>query len=203
MTQPTPVDPATPPAAPVAPVVPQQPTAPVPPWERDGTPFDPARAWALIQNKDNDAAQLKARVAVLEPLEAAAKAAEEANKTELQRAQEAATAAQKDAQEARLALLRRDVANRDGKVLPAGLADRLRGNTKEELEADADALLATFPQAPAAPPGTTPVAALRPTTLPQAPALSVDDQIAAATKDGNWRLVLQLQNQKLATAAGQ
>ena len=44
--------------------------------------------------------------------------------------------------------LRRDVAAR--KNLPAGLVDRLRGETQEEIEADADLLIANLPK-PAAP----------------------------------------------------
>lgn len=166
-----------------------------PPWERDSTPFDQARAWSLIQNKDNDITQLKAQNAELRKYEEQVKAAEEAAKTELQRAQDAAAKFELDAKEARLALLRNEVANREGKVLPAGLADRLRGSTKEELEADADALLASLPQ-PAAPVPTgaphTPVEALRPGALPAPPAQGFDDQIAAATAAGDWQLAIAL-----------
>ena len=50
--------------------------------------------------------------------------------------------------ELELAALRRDVATKTG--LPAPLIDRLRGATAEELEADANALLAALPK-PAAP----------------------------------------------------
>jgi hypothetical protein len=47
-----------------------------------------------------------------------------------------------------LAGLRRDVAAR--RNLPAGLVDRLRGETEQEIDADAEALLAALPK-PAAP----------------------------------------------------
>lgn len=67
--------------------------------------------------------------------------AEAANKTELQRAQEAAAAAEKRATDAEGALLRAKVANRAGKVLPPSLAARLVGNNEAELEADADRML--------------------------------------------------------------
>lgn len=202
MTQPVqPAEPTT--VQPVQPVQPQQPPAQpanpaVPPWERDGTPFDAARAWQLIQNKDADNERLKTRVGALEPLEVAAKAAEEANKTELQKAQDALAASQREAQDARLALLRRDVASREGKVLPAVLVDVLKGSTKEELEAHADALLAGLPQAPAAQSGTgtTPVAALRPGALPTPPPTSIDDQINAATAAGDWQTVIALKQAK-------
>lgn len=67
--------------------------------------------------------------------------AEQANKTELQRAQEAAAAAEKRATDAEGALLRAKVANRAGKVLPPSLAARLVGSNEAELEADADRML--------------------------------------------------------------
>jgi hypothetical protein len=44
------------------------------------------------------------------------------------------------------AALRSRIASERG--LPVSLTDRLRGNTAEELEADADALLALFPTVP-------------------------------------------------------
>lgn len=194
MTQPTPVDPAQPTPQPQ-----QQPPGQVPPWERDGATFDPQRAWTLIQNKDNDIAVLKAKNAELAAYEAQVKATEEANKTELQRAQDALAASQKAEQDARLALLRRDVAGREGKQLPAVLVDVLRGNTKEELEAHADALLAGLPQAPAPPVGasTTPVSALRPGALPQPPAASLAEQIATAEAAKDWSTARLLKAQQL------
>lgn len=67
--------------------------------------------------------------------------AEAANKTELQRAQEAAAAAEKRAADAEGSLLRAKVANRAGKVLPPSLAARLVGANEAELEADADRML--------------------------------------------------------------
>jgi hypothetical protein len=64
----------------------------------------------------------------------------EAQKTELQRSQERAEAAEKRAAEVERELVRSQVAVT--KKLPAELAARLRGDTPEELAADADALLA-------------------------------------------------------------
>lgn len=46
--------------------------------------------------------------------------------------------------------------------------------------------------------GRTPVEALRPGALPNVPPPSLDEQIAAAQKAGNYRQVISLQNQKLA-----
>ena len=68
--------------------------------------------------------------------------AEQASKTELQRAQEAAQAAEKRAQEAEAKVTRAEVA--EAKGVPASV---LRGTTKEELEAHADEVLAALKEA--------------------------------------------------------
>lgn len=194
--QPTqPVQPITQPPAAPAPAAPA-----VPPWGTSDQ-FDAEKAWALIQNLRGDVAQQKARVAELSPYETKVKELEDAAKTELQRAQEAAAAAQRQAEDARLALLKHQVANRDGKVLPPELANRLVGSTQAELEADADKLLASLPQppaAPTAPAGTTPVAALRPTTMPNPPAPDLNTLIAEARTKGDYKTVIALENSKLA-----
>lgn len=65
---------------------------------------------------------------------------EDRDKTETQKATERATQAEKDAAEARAAYLRLKVGSAKG--LPVGLAERLRGDTEEEMAADADSLLA-------------------------------------------------------------
>jgi hypothetical protein len=65
----------------------------------------------------------------------------ESLKAELEQERQARKAAE-------LAGLRRDVAAR--RNLPAGLVDRLRGETEQEIDADAEALLAALPK-PAAP----------------------------------------------------
>jgi hypothetical protein len=61
----------------------------------------------------------------------------ESLKAELEQERQARKAAE-------LAGLRRDVAAR--RNLPAGLVDRLRGETEQEIEADAEALLAALPK---------------------------------------------------------
>lgn len=65
---------------------------------------------------------------------------EDANKSEQQKLEERATAAERKAAENESALLRMRVAV--AKQLPAELVDRLRGSNEQELAADADALLA-------------------------------------------------------------
>lgn len=64
---------------------------------------------------------------------------EDRDKTEAQKLAERATAAEQEAAQARTKLLRFEVAS--SKKLPASWANRLQGSTKEELEADAEALL--------------------------------------------------------------
>jgi hypothetical protein len=75
---------------------------------------------------------------------------EDANKSEIERATEAATAAEKRAADAELEVLRLEVG--DDKGLTAKQAKRLVGSTREELEQDADEILETFgsrsPKAP-------------------------------------------------------
>lgn len=75
--------------------------------------------------------------------EARLKEFEDKDKTELQRLEERAAAAEKAAAERESALLRYRVGAAKG--LPADLVERLRGDTEEELLADADALLALIP----------------------------------------------------------
>lgn len=65
---------------------------------------------------------------------------EEANLSEVEKAKQAATAAEARLREYEMTTLRQAVAI--DKRLPAELVDRLRGDTREDLERDADALLA-------------------------------------------------------------
>lgn len=203
MTQPNPVPqvgPDTGNPTPPAPTTPPTPAVPAaPPWGEDAN-FDASRAWSRIQNMQADNEKLKARNAELAGFEQRVREMEDAQKTELQRAQEAAAAAQKTAAEAQLALLRHRVANRPDRQLPAVLVDVLRGSTEEELIAHADQLLAgiTPTAPPTAPVGTTPVSALRPTTLPNPPAPDINAQIAEARAKGDLMTVIALENSKLA-----
>lgn len=73
----------------------------------------------------------------------------DADKSELQKAAEAREAAEKRAVDAESRALRLEVAQEKG--LTAAQAKRLQGSTREELETDAEELLAAFPAQPAAP----------------------------------------------------
>jgi hypothetical protein len=68
---------------------------------------------------------------------------EDRDKTEAQKLAERVAAAEAERDALRLTSLRQKVALEKG--LPATLADRLKGNTEEELAADADELLALVP----------------------------------------------------------
>lgn len=149
--------------------------------------FDATRALEKIRKANAEAKSLRDR----------AKAAEEAKNAaedKVKAAQEAAARIP----ELESRLLRAEVALELG--IPASLAKRLVGGTREELLADAEELMATV--APkAGPKQVRPVESLQPGSG-KAAEPDVDAQIAAASKAGNWRLALSLQNQKLASVAG-
>ena len=106
----------------------------------EAEPFDADRAMEKIRKTNSENAGLRKRLKELEQYEAAAKAADEAKKSEAQRFAEQLADANRRAEEAELGRLRERVARRA--QLPDELADRLRGTTEEELTADAKALAA-------------------------------------------------------------
>ena len=65
---------------------------------------------------------------------------EASQKSETQKAQEAAEQARKELEQVQLDLMRAKIAN--AKKLPPAIAERLRGATEDDMLADADALLA-------------------------------------------------------------
>lgn len=93
-------------------------------------------------------AKQRAAEAKLAELEAARKASEEATLTEQKRWQELAEKREAELKQERTTRLRLQIAAAKG--LSPALAERLRGDTESELNADADALLALIP-APTAP----------------------------------------------------
>lgn len=111
---------------------------------------------------------------------------EDSKKSAEQKAADALAAAQSSATEAAAKALRYEVAAEKG--LDLALAARLTGSTKEELEADADALMTLIPKAPEAAPPAPPNGPTVPGQQPggaQTPALvtrSDLDALAAAGK---------------------
>lgn len=122
----------------------------LPQWARDA-----------ITKGNNEAAKYRTKVKELEPLATKAKELEDAGKTEVQKATDAAAAEKRRADDAEARALRLEVAMDKG--LPAKLAGRLVGASKEELEADAADLLATLGGKPGGtpPPGGKPQVDLR------------------------------------------
>jgi hypothetical protein len=105
--------------------------------------FDEARAKELIAKLRAAEKQGKADAKRLAELDKAEQVRADAAKSELQKAQDRADAAEKKARASELAVMRRDAAVRA--KLPEALADRLKGETPEELDADAAELLKSMP----------------------------------------------------------
>lgn len=149
-----------------------------------GDDFDAARAMDKIRKANAEAKALRDRAKAAEDAKAAALTEVETAK------QEAAQVPTLKAQ-----LLRAEVALELG--LPASLAKRLVGGTRDELLADAEELLATVTPAAKGSKASRPVESLAPGSGPTSTGPSLDQQIAAAQKAGDWRAVIALQNSKL------
>jgi hypothetical protein len=108
------------------------------PWGDDAD-FDPEKAWKLITNLRSDADKLKGE---RDQLRAKVQEHEDASKSEHEKAAERAAAAETAAKTATTETLRLRIALSKG--LTETQAKRLVGDTKEELEADADELVASF-----------------------------------------------------------
>jgi len=104
--------------------------------------FDAEKAKAKISKVNSEAANLRKRLKELEPLAKKAKELENAQKSESEKLTEAKTVAEKEAVKAGQEAARLRVALKKG--LTEVQAKRLIGETEEELEADADELLASF-----------------------------------------------------------
>jgi hypothetical protein len=107
--------------------------------------FDEARAKELIDKLREIEKKGKADAKRLAEYEKNEQARIDAEKSELQKAQDRAAKAESEAKEIRLALLRRDAATKT--KLPLAFADRIKGETPEDMEADAAAMLEAMPKA--------------------------------------------------------
>lgn len=144
-------DPADPPA-------PQDP--PQDPPQEGNVEELPQWAREALTKANKEAASYRTKVRELEPLASKAREAEEATKSEIQKANEQLAEAQRKAQEAELRAMRLEVATEKG--LTKSQAKRLVGSTREELEVDADELLADFGgESKPPPPATKPSERLR------------------------------------------
>ena len=112
-------------------------------------PFDKERAMATIKNLREIEKQAKKDKAELEKLRAEEQKRIEAEMSETERLSKQAQEAQARAAQLEAELLRRDVITETG--LPPVLAERLKGSTKEEMLADAEALKKALPLTKVAP----------------------------------------------------
>lgn len=195
MTQPAP-NPTTPPVGdPPAPTPSPVPVPPADPPKVD-EPLGPAGKKALDEER-TARKELERKLAALAPLEQLAQAlggkATGDGKTDLERLTERLTEHETELATERAARYRAEVAAAKG--LTPQQAARLQGSTREELEADADALLTLFPAAPAGPRNPVPDPSQGPRGT-QPPDLEA--QITAAQNAGDVRRVIALQKQKLA-----
>ncbi|GLY21688.1 hypothetical protein [Micromonospora sp. NBRC 101691] len=195
MTQPAPAPTTAPVGDPPAPTAPPVTPPPVDPPKED-EPLGPAGKKALDEERAARK-ELERKLAALAPLEQLAQAlggkATGDGKTDLERLTERLTQHETEIAAERAARYRAEVAAAKG--LTPQQAARLQGATREELEADADALLALFPAAPAGPRNPVPDPSQGPRGT-QPPDLEA--QIAAAQAKGDYRAVIALQQSKLA-----
>jgi hypothetical protein len=137
--------------------------APIPDPKVDEKPQGDTTDWKAEARKWEDRAKAdRAKARENEDAAKRLKDLEDSDKTELQKATDAANAATKRADEAESRALRLEIAHEKG--LTPAQAKRLVGGTREELEADADELVETFaPPAPDKTPSRSkPTEALRP-----------------------------------------
>lgn len=189
-TAPPPGDPAPAPTSPPAPT-------PGQPAPTDDKPLGPAGEKALATEREARKA-LEKQLAALAPLQKLAEAIgggqqQPGGKSEVELLNERFAQLEQNAAEERTARWRLEVAAEKG--LTPQQASRLVGGTREELAADADALVALFPATPAGPrtPVPDPSQGARGGQVPD-----IEAQIKEAQAKGDWRSVISLQNQKLA-----
>lgn len=195
MTQPAP-NPTPPPGDPApAPTDPTPTSAPAPPVTPPTEPLGPAGKKALDEERAARK-ELEKQLAALAPLKQLAEAISGGQqkpdgKSEVDLLNERFAQLEKTASDERAARLRLEVAADKG--LTPQQAARLQGATREELAADADALVALFPAAPAGPrtPAPDPSQGARGTAVPD-----LDAQIADAYSKGDFQTAIALKQQK-------
>ena len=132
------------------PVETQAETTPTPETETvKGEPFDAARAMSTIEKLRAEIKELKPKARQAEELTQAEQKRKEAEMTEVQKLQAELDKAKAELKRTQIEDLRRQVALKV--ELPIVFADRLKGETPEELEDDARKLLAALPKAPKTP----------------------------------------------------
>lgn len=197
-----PVPPPTPPADPKPSDPPAAPPANPPgdPAKPQDPPLGEGGMKALTAEREARKA-LEKQLASLAPLQKLAEALAGGDKpngkTEVELLNERLASHETDLAAEREARWRAEVAIAKG--LTAVQSARLRGKTRDELLADADALLAEFPAAPAGP--RTPAPDPSQGSRGGAGALDLDAQIAEAQKNGDYKAVIRLNGLKMQAAA--
>jgi len=124
-------------------------TAPAPKTETVKDEFDPARAMRTIEALRAEIKELKPKAKRADELTAEEQKRKEAELSEAQKLSKRLAETEAELKQLRIDRLRRDAA---AKVdLPLVFADRLVGETPEELEADAKKILEALPKAPKTP----------------------------------------------------
>lgn len=190
------------PAAPAAPAAPPAPAPAQPatgePAATDDKPLGPNGEKALQAERDARK-DLEKKLATLAPLEKLAAVLgggdPEKAKTEIELLTERQAKFEEDFAAERMGRYRAEVANEKG--LTAGQAARLAGNTREELLADADKLVADFGITPGAPTPTTPRPDPSQGPRPGA-APDIDQQIREAESKGDVMESIRLKTMKQA-----
>lgn len=132
------------------------------PW---GADFDPERAWKLVQNLRTERDALKTE---RDTLKSKSQALEDDGKTELQKLQDRAEAAEKAAKEAARELSVQKVLRKHPEL--EDFADLLSGDNEEEIAAKAERLAAIGkPKEPADPPADPPAGEQPPAGEPELP----------------------------------
>lgn len=147
------------------------------PWGDDAN-FDPDRAWTLIEATRADREKLKRE---RDDLAREKQEREDADKSEQQKLEERTTLAEQQAAASTREAARLRVALKKG--LTETQAKRLVGDTEEELEADADELLASFippEEEPGQDPVRRPRERLRPGAVPSSEPEETDPRKLAA-----------------------
>jgi hypothetical protein len=199
---PAPAAPAAPTTGPAVPAVPPVGDPPATPPPAAGTPSEDKplgpNGEKALQAEREARQELEKKLKALAPLEqlAAALGGGDAvqGKSEIEKLTERQAAFEKQVAEERAARFRAEIANEKG--LTPQQAARLQGANREELAADADALVAAFgitPGAPAAPgtPKPDPSQGARPGGEPD-----IDQQIRAAESKGDVRESIRLKTLK-------
>ena len=108
--------------------------------------FDKDRAMALIEKLRNEVKELKPKAKKAEDIEAAEVKQREASLSEMEKLQRRLNETEAKLKAKERAEAQRAVADKVG--LPAAFAERLKGESLEELEADAKKLLDALPKQP-------------------------------------------------------